>query len=92
MFLIDKSGSMEGAIEQSKEALSRILAGFPPDKVHIATFDTMGTVLKPKAATPLGGAAHAGADHRLGRDLPQRRRCGRCTCRGCGCRRGRSWW
>ena len=28
MFLIDKSGSMEGAIEQSKEALSRILAGF----------------------------------------------------------------
>jgi hypothetical protein len=51
MFLIDKSGSMEGAIEQSKEALSRILAGFPPEKVHIASFDTMGTVLKPKAAT-----------------------------------------
>jgi hypothetical protein len=51
MFLIDKSGSMEGAIEQSKEALSRILAGFSPDKVHIATFDTMGTVLKPKAAS-----------------------------------------
>jgi hypothetical protein len=51
MFLIDKSGSMEGAIEQSKEALSRILAGFAPDKVHIATFDTMGTVLKPKAPT-----------------------------------------
>jgi hypothetical protein len=51
MFLIDKSGSMEGAIEQSKEALSRILAGFPLDKVHIATFDTMGTVLRPKAAS-----------------------------------------
>jgi hypothetical protein len=51
MFLIDKSGSMQGAIEQSKEALSRILAGFPPEKVHIASFDTMGTVLKPKAAT-----------------------------------------
>jgi hypothetical protein len=40
---------MEGAIEQSKEALSRILAGFDPAKVHIASFDTMGTVLKPKA-------------------------------------------
>ncbi len=51
MFLIDKSGSMQGAIEQSKEALSRILAGFPADKLHIATFDTMGTVLKPKAAS-----------------------------------------
>jgi hypothetical protein len=51
MFLIDKSGSMQGAIEQSKEALSRILAGFPADKVHIASFDTMGTVLRPKAPT-----------------------------------------
>lgn len=51
MFLIDKSGSMQGAIEQSKEALSRILAGFPLDKLHVATFDTMGTVLRPKAAT-----------------------------------------
>lgn len=51
MFLIDKSGSMEGAIEQSKEALSRILAGFPLPKMHIATFDTMGMVLRPKAAS-----------------------------------------
>jgi hypothetical protein len=51
MFLIDKSGSMQGAIEQSKEALSRILAGFPTEKLHIASFDTMGTVLKPKAAS-----------------------------------------
>jgi hypothetical protein len=51
MFLIDKSGSMEGAIENSKEALSRILAGFPPEKVSIATFDTMGMVCVPKAPT-----------------------------------------
>ena len=51
MFLIDKSGSMQGAIEQSTEALSKILAGFPVDKVHIATFDTTGTVLVPKAAS-----------------------------------------
>ena len=49
MFLIDKSGSMEGAIDKSKEALSRILAGFPANKVHIASFDTVGTVLVPKA-------------------------------------------
>lgn len=51
MFLIDKSGSMEGAIEQSKEALSRILAGFALERVHVACFDTMGTVLRAKAAS-----------------------------------------
>src|SRR5437868_8597012 len=51
MFLIDKSGSMEGAIDKSKEALSRILAGFPAERLHIASFDTVGTVLKPKAPT-----------------------------------------
>jgi len=51
MVLIDKSGSMTQAIDESKKLLERILAGFPADKLHIATFDTMGTVLKPKAAT-----------------------------------------
>ncbi|NUO53792.1 MAG: VWA domain-containing protein [Polyangiaceae bacterium] len=51
MFLIDKSGSMQGAIEQSKEALTRIVAGFPMERVHIASFDTMGTVLRPKASS-----------------------------------------
>jgi hypothetical protein len=51
MFLIDKSGSMEGAIDKSKDALVKILAGFPAEKLHVATFDTIGTVLVPKAAT-----------------------------------------
>lgn len=49
MFLIDRSGSMQGALEKSVEALSRILAGFPLEKLHIASFDTMGMVHKPKA-------------------------------------------
>ena len=53
MFLVDKSGSMQGAIEKSKEALTRILAGFPLDKLHIASFDTMGSVLVPKAPSRL---------------------------------------
>jgi Mg-chelatase subunit ChlD len=73
MFLIDKSGSMEGAIDKSKEALSRILAGFPQERVHIASFDTVGTVLRPKAPTRAavqhmlsaikagGGTVHAAA-------------------------------
>jgi len=79
MFLIDKSGSMQGAIEQSKEALSRILAGFPPEKLHIASFDTMGTVLVPKAPSRVavqhmlssiraeGGTLHSSAVHALRR-------------------------
>ncbi len=73
MFLVDKSGSMQGAIAQAKDALTRILAGFPLDKLHIASFDTMGTVLRPKAAnaaavkhmlkdiTASGGTMHAAA-------------------------------
>ncbi len=77
MVLIDKSGSMTGAITKSKEVLSRILAGFPAEKVHIATFDTVGTVLKPKAPTRAavqhmlkaisasGGTVHAAALYAL---------------------------
>ncbi len=57
MFLIDKSGSMQGAIEKSKEALVRILAGFPIQRLHIATFDSIGRVLQPKA-TSRAGIAH----------------------------------
>ncbi|MDQ3335134.1 MAG: VWA domain-containing protein [Myxococcota bacterium] len=51
MFLVDKSGSMQGAIEAAKEVLVKMLAGFPLDKLHVATFDTMGQVLRPKAAS-----------------------------------------
>ena len=80
MFLIDKSGSMHEAIDQSKDALSKILAGFPLDKLHIATFDTMGTVLRPKAATRVavqhmlarvkagGGTMHGSAVMALNRE------------------------
>jgi hypothetical protein len=85
MFLIDKSGSMQGAIEQSKEALTRILAGFPLDRLAVATFDTMGTRLQPKAAsraavqhmlanvTAAGGTMHGAAVraiHRSGFRVP----------------------
>jgi hypothetical protein len=80
MFLVDKSGSMQGAIESSKTALAAILAGFPLEKLHVAAFDTMGQVLKPKAATRLavqhmlaplaagGGTIHGAAVQALHRD------------------------
>jgi hypothetical protein len=48
MFIIDTSGSMEGAIESSKKALSMIVQGFPQNRVNIASFNTVGTVLKPR--------------------------------------------
>jgi len=73
LFLIDKSGSMEHSIAASKEALTRILAGFPEDKIHIASFDTIGTVLKPKSPTRAGVqhmlagvVASGGTDHASG--------------------------
>ena len=50
MVLIDKiwiDDECDRKIE--RDPLPRILAGFPEEKVHIATFDTVGTVLKPKA-------------------------------------------
>jgi hypothetical protein len=71
MFLIDKSGSMSKAIDAAKEALAKMLGGFPLEKLHIAAFDTMGYILKPKAASRLavqhmlaplkgeGGTVHA---------------------------------
>jgi hypothetical protein len=54
MFIIDTSGSMEGAIETSKQALSMIVQGFPPEKLHIASFNTVGTVLKPRHHSAAG--------------------------------------
>jgi hypothetical protein len=54
MFLIDTSGSMQGAIETSKEALSMIVQGFLPEKLHIASFNTVGTVLKPRHHSAAG--------------------------------------
>ncbi len=54
MFIIDTSGSMQGAIEASKEALSMIVQGFPPEKLHIASFNTVGTILKPRHHSAAG--------------------------------------
>jgi hypothetical protein len=54
MFIIDTSGSMQGAIETSKEALSMIVQGFPPEKLHIASFNTVGTLLKPRHYSAAG--------------------------------------
>lgn len=52
-FMVDVSSSMENAIEQAKRHVEKFLGGFPPDKVHIAVFNTGGreiTLKHPSAA------------------------------------------
>lgn len=40
--IVDTSGSMGTAIEQAKVHLGKFLHAFPQDRLHIATFNTMG--------------------------------------------------
>ena len=83
MFLIDKSGSMEGAIEKSKEALSRILAGFPLEKLHIATLRHHGHGAQARRRPSRAAVQHMLAGHQGGRRHDARgRRCARCTSAG----------
>lgn len=53
-FMVDISGSMEGAIELAKEYIAKFLQGFPPDRVHIATFNTAGREIKIPHASAAG--------------------------------------
>ena len=54
--VVDKSGSMEGALERAKQYLIQFLAGFPLDKVHISTFNTHGKEIKLKGTSATGVA------------------------------------
>jgi len=49
--VVDKSGSMEGAIEKAKEYLAKFVGAFPLDKLHVSVFNTMGREVEIKAAT-----------------------------------------
>jgi hypothetical protein len=52
--LVDISSSMEGAIEKAKRLLGQFLQGFPLDRTHIATFNTVGRVIEIKHASAAG--------------------------------------
>jgi len=45
-FFVDKSASMQGAIERAKTLLEKFLQGFPPEQIHIAVFNTHGTEVR----------------------------------------------
>lgn len=47
---IDKSSSMNHAIEAAKRCLSKFVGAFPLDRCHVAVFNTVGTELKIQAA------------------------------------------
>lgn len=48
--MVDRSGSMEGAIDRAKAYLSRLLVGFPLDRLHVSVFESTGKEITIKAA------------------------------------------
>jgi hypothetical protein len=52
--IIDVSGSMGQSIEKAKMLLSKFLQGFPPDRTHVAVFNTAGRVVEIKHASAAG--------------------------------------
>ena len=72
-FMVDVSGSMQGAIEAAKEYIAKFLQGFPPDKIHVSIFNTAGREIKithPSAAGVTnafrGVTAGGGTDYSAG--------------------------
>ena len=61
------------------------LAGFPLDKLHVAAFDTMGQVLKPKAASRTA-VQHMLAPIKRTAARSTAPRCGLCIATACGSR------
>lgn len=53
-FIIDCSGSMEGAIETAKEYLAKFIQAFPLDRIHVCHFNTVGREVIIKSATAAG--------------------------------------
>lgn len=52
--IVDKSGSMEGAIERAKAYLSTFLQGFPLERTHVSIFNTRGTEVRIRQASSVG--------------------------------------
>jgi hypothetical protein len=52
--MVDKSGSMEGAIERAKGCLAKFVQGFPLERVHVSVFNTAGREVVIKHASAAG--------------------------------------
>lgn len=44
--VVDKSGSMQGAVDRAKEYLAKLLVGFPLDRLHVSVFNTAGSEVR----------------------------------------------
>jgi hypothetical protein len=53
-FMVDISGSMEGAIESAKGYISKFLQAFPKDKIHVSVFNTSGREVQIPHASAAG--------------------------------------
>ena len=52
--IIDISGSMSASIDKAKTLLGKFLQGFPPDRTHVAVFNTAGRVVEIKHPSAAG--------------------------------------
>ena len=53
-FMVDISGSMQGAIEAAKGYIAKFLQAFPPDRVHVSVFSTTGREIRIPHASAAG--------------------------------------
>jgi hypothetical protein len=63
--IVDKSGSMQGAIERAKECLARLVSAFPLDRLHVCVFNTEGREVEIKVPSAVG-VAQAFRGHNAG--------------------------
>jgi hypothetical protein len=49
--MVDKSGSMENALAQAKDYLSKFVGMFPLERLHVCVFNTIGREVKIESAT-----------------------------------------
>jgi len=54
--VVDKSGSMQGALERAKECLAKLVSAIPLDKLHVCVFNTEGREVEIKVPSAVGVA------------------------------------
>jgi hypothetical protein len=63
--IVDKSGSMQQALEQAKEYMTKFVGAFPLEKLHVSVFNTVGREVAIKAPTA-AAVKQAFLGHRAG--------------------------
>jgi hypothetical protein len=82
-FIVDISGSMQDSIGQAKKYIAKFLQAFPPERLHVVTFNTVGRLVTIRHATAAGveaafrgiaaggGTSHSSAVRELARFKPK---------------------